>query len=149
MFKILLGLFFSFFFTGNSPVNTKTKNYTYTFVRITIKNKLKRLVYVAVQYLPYNRETDSDEDWQKKAWYKLKAGESITLDTKNSYFYYYAESKPDFFGTKLYWKGKTYFLIDGESYGFKEVYIDSYKRSTLPYDAETGCYSYDITLVPY
>jgi hypothetical protein len=99
--------------------------------------------------MPYNRATDVEEDWQTKAWYNLSPGETLSLETWNRIFYYYAESKPDFFGAKLYWKGSKYRTIDGEECGFKEIKINSDFRSTLEYDSESDCYIYNLNLVKY
>jgi hypothetical protein len=147
MFKILLGLFFSFFLSGSHLIKTKTKAPKIETVKFIIKNKIKRMVSVAVNFKPYNRKTDTGEDWQKKAWYYLKPGQSITLETNYAYFYFYAESIPDFFDKKLYWMGDKYFEIGGKNYGFREIHVDADYRETLTYDDNEECYLYPLDLI--
>ncbi|UZR99057.1 DUF1036 domain-containing protein [Chondrinema litorale] len=61
---------------------------------------------------------DKSEEWETKAWYKLKPGEKAYLaDTPNTSFYYYATSK----SKSYYWGGHDHFIkFDNEKYGLKK-----------------------------
>lgn len=93
-----------------------TERLSDTFDRIHFRNDCNRSVYVAIRYMSLNG------NWVTGGWWHLEPGESnYVADTRNTIYYYYAESD-DPTHNRLYWLGDdTYKHIRGSEreYGFR------------------------------
>lgn len=145
-FKSKLFLFVLFFTTYYNVFSQQ--DYT-SKIKLMILNDTKRDVYLAVKYVVYSeyRLKEEDFEWQTKSWYFIKAGETIYVgDTNNRIFYYYAETTPNFFDQKLYWKGDYYFDDDdlSDDYPMKDYLMS---KDDVVYDYNEGTYTFTLRLI--
>lgn len=92
------------------------------YYNINVRNNCDSTIWVLLNYI-----NDSNE-WITDGWWKLVPGETGYLaDTKNRYFYHYAESEEDSSGDKYYWSNDFYKDYEGETYGLNENYINMQK----------------------
>ncbi len=79
---------------------------------IKIKNDYHSVIYLAIHIC------NIEDKWETKGWYKIKPGEIAYIeDTKNRYFYIYAES------FKKTWEGNFQMTLNLQRLYGKEVYI--------------------------